>query len=302
METPNARLADIAWDSLPHSEKFRALLDRFVAMERCLVAYSGGVDSTLALVAGTLALGPERCLGVIARSETLTDEEYDQALALAREHGLAVRAIEYSELENEAYVANPIDRCYFCKGELLDRLAPLAADLGIAAIVDGNNADDVGDWRPGMKASAERNVLSPLRETGLGKQEIRDLARALGLSNWDKPSNPCLASRVAYGLRIDKEKLAQIAAGEAFLRGMGFSPARVRHHGDVARIEVAPEQIDRLLAPAARQAIVRRLRELGFRHVAMDLLGYRTGSLNEGLVPKAQGAIGDAITENRSEK
>jgi uncharacterized protein len=274
--------------SLPHRAKFERLLDRFAALDRVIVAYSGGVDSTLLLKAGTLAIG-ERCLGVIARSETLTDDEYAGAMALAAGHGFNVHSIEYSELAVEGYAENPINRCYFCKHELYSRLTGLAAELGIGTIVEGSNADDVGDWRPGLKAVAELNVISPLREAGLNKAEIRELARALGLANWDKPSNPCLSSRVAYGLKIDREKLRQVAEGEAFLRGLGLRQVRVRHHGEIARIEVAPEEMDRLLLPEHRAAAAEKLRALGFRHVAVDLLGYRTGSLNEGHLERDNG-------------
>jgi uncharacterized protein len=274
--------------TLPHRAKFDRLLERFAGLvgtpHAAIVAFSGGVDSTLLLKAGTLAIG-DRCLGVIARSETLTDDEYEKAAALAADHGFNLRAVAYSELAIDNYADNPINRCYFCKHELYSRLTGLAAELGVDTIVEGSNADDVGDWRPGMKAAAELNVISPLREADLHKSEIRDLARALGLANWDKPSNPCLSSRIVYGQKIDREKLRQVAEGEAFLRGLGLRQVRVRHHGEIARIEVAPDEMDRLLTPENRAATADRLRALGFRHVTIDLLGYRTGSLNEGRVP-----------------
>lgn len=280
---------DIA--ALPHADKFRRLMERFESFDRCIVAFSGGIDSTLLLKAGTLAIG-ERCLGVIARSETLTDDEYEQAMAVARAHDFHVRTISYSELAIENYAENPVNRCYFCKHELYTRMTELASELGIDTIVEGSNADDVGDWRPGMQAAAELRVVSPLREAGLTKQEIRELARALELPNWDKPSNPCLSSRVAYGQRIDRTKLEQIARGEQFLRSLGLRQVRVRHHGEIARIEVAPDEMDRLLEPTNRQAAAQHLRELGFRYVTVDLLGYRTGSLNEGHVPPLSGRTG----------
>jgi uncharacterized protein len=271
------------FSALPHREKFERLLARFRELRRALVAYSGGIDSTLLMKAGTLAIG-ERCLGVIAKSETLTDDEYDKALTVACAHGFRLQTIAYSELEIESYTDNPINRCYFCKHELFSRLCALAAELGIDAIVDGSNADDAGDWRPGMQAAAELRVVSPLKEAGLTKAEIRALARALGLPNWDKPANPCLSSRIAYGLTIDRAKLEQVATGEAFLRERGFRQVRVRHHGEIARIEVARDEMDRLLAPEMRRPVAERLRELGFRYVTVDLLGYRSGSLNEGRV------------------
>jgi uncharacterized protein len=276
----------IVWEELPHKEKFAQVFDRFRQCGRAIVAYSGGVDSTLLLKIGTLAIG-EGCLGVIARSETLSDEESAAALALAREHDFNLRTIQYSELEVENYAENPLNRCYFCKHELFSRLIQIARELGIQTIVDGSNADDAGDWRPGMQAGAELNVVSPLRDCGLTKEEIRDLARALCLGNWDKPSAPCLSSRIAYGIPIDKTKLTQVAEGERFLRQNGFRVVRVRHHDTIARIEVGPRDLARLVEPAMRERVVARLRELGFRHVTVDLLGYRSGSLNEGLVKPA---------------
>lgn len=266
--------------TLPHPEKFEQLTAIFQRLGRVIVAFSGGIDSTLLMKVGTLAIGKD-CLGVIARSETLTDTEYEAAVAIAREHDFNLKTIEYSELEIENYADNPINRCYFCKHELYDRLTALAAQLQIPNIIEGSNADDLGDWRPGLKAVAELNVASPLREADLHKQEIRELARALGLANWDKPSNPCLSSRVAYGVKIDRTKLEQVAAGEAFLRERGFRQVRVRHHGDLARVEVAPEEMDRLFEPALRHELAEVLKAAGFKYVTADLTGYRTGSLNE---------------------
>lgn len=279
---------NIDWEHLPHREGFEKLFQYFKQLGKALVAYSGGVDSTLLLKVGTLALG-EKCLGVTARSETLTDDEFDAALAIAQDHGMNIETIEYSELAIENYADNTPNRCYFCKHELFSKLQPVAAKHGITAVIDGTNADDVGDWRPGMKAASELKVLSPLKECGISKAQVRDLSRALGLPNWDKPSMPCLSSRVAYGIKIDKKKLEQIAAGEKFLRQNGFRQVRVRHHEAIARIEVAPEEIGRLLEPEMRTRVAAKLIELGFRYVTLDLLGYRTGSLNEGVVkPVAQ--------------
>ena len=266
---------------LPHREKFESLLDRFKQLKRVLVAYSGGVDSTLLLKAGAIALG-EDCVGVTARSETLTDFEYQAALGIARDYNLNIHTIEYSELEIPHYADNPTDRCYYCKYELFRRLHELAAELGIEVIAEGSNIDDLDDWRPGMRAVEEFGIVSPLRDAQLGKDEIRDLVRELGLPNWDKPSSPCLSSRIAYGIQIDPEKLRQVAGGEAFLRGEGFRQVRVRHHGDLARVEVTPDEIDRLVEPDMRRRLAEVLLELGFRYVTVDLVGYRMGSLNEG--------------------
>jgi pyridinium-3,5-biscarboxylic acid mononucleotide sulfurtransferase len=270
----------IDWEGLPHKDKFDQLFGRFRELKQAMVAYSGGVDSTLLLKVGTLALG-DRCVGVTALSETLTPEEYEAALAIARDHAFNIRTVQYSELEIENYAENPTNRCYFCKHELFGRLRQIAQELGIDTLIDGTNADDVDDWRPGMQAAQELRVVSLLREADLHKSEIRELCRALRLPNWDKPSAPCLSSRIAYGIQIDKQKLDQVAEGERFLRQNGFRVVRVRHHGEIARIEVAPEELARLVEPELRERITARLRELGFRYVTLDLIGYRTGSLNE---------------------
>lgn len=275
-------LLTIDWDRLPHRDKFDQLFERLRQLDRVLIAYSGGVDSTLLLKVGTLALG-ERCLGVTARSETLTGEEYEAAMTIAHDHGFNILTTQYSELAIENYAGNPTNRCYFCKQELFSRLRQIAREQGIQTLIDGTNADDVDDWRPGMQAAQELQVLSLLRETGVHKSEIRDWARALGLPNWDKPSAPCLSSRIAYGVPIDQKKLDQVAEGERFLRQNGFRVVRVRHHEEIARIEVAPEEIGRLLDPELRARVTARLKELGFRYVTLDLLGYRMGSLNDGL-------------------
>jgi pyridinium-3,5-biscarboxylic acid mononucleotide sulfurtransferase len=272
--------------TLPHAQKFEQLLACFRPLPRVIVAYSGGVDSTLLVKAGTMAIG-ERCLAVIARSETLTDDEFDKAMAVAAEHGFNVKAISYSELAIPNYAENPVNRCYFCKHELYTQLTALAGELKIPTIIEGSNASDVGDWRPGMKAVAELSVLSPLREANLHKDEIRELARSLGLPNWDKPSNPCLSSRIAYGQKIDRQKLEQVAKGEAFLRERGFRQVRVRHLGDAARVEVATEELARLFEPDTSEAVTQYLLSLGFPHVNLDPSGYRTGRLNEGVTRPA---------------
>lgn len=280
--------AGLATDHVPDlgdaalQRKLEAMIERVAALGRVIVAYSGGVDSTLALKIGTLALGPD-CIGVTAKSETLTDTELQAAIELAREHGFIQEFVEYSELEIEGYAANPTDRCYLCKTELYDHLDGLARRFGARAVLDGSNADDVGDYRPGLRAVAEHDVISILREAEVTKDEVRAMARALGLNNWAKPAAPCLSSRVPYGETIDREKLGQIAAGEAFLRGLGFAQVRVRHHGTLARIEVDPAEVSRLAEPELRERVVARLREIGFKSVCVDLAGYRMGSLNEGL-------------------
>lgn len=274
-------MSEIDRYNLPHHEKFESVFARFRKFGRVLVAYSGGVDSSLLLKIGSMALG-ENCIGIIANSETLTPEELDAARKLAADHACLLREIRYSELEIENYASNPPDRCYFCKFELFSRFVEIAREMGAAAVIDGSNADDVGDWRPGLKAVAELAVVSPLREADLHKDEIRDLARALGLSSWDKPSNPCLSSRIAYGVPIDRGKLKQVADGERFIRSKGFRQVRVRHHGDWASVEVGADELGRLDS-TLRQSIIDHLLSLGFSRGEIDPNGYRMGSLNAGI-------------------
>lgn len=277
----------IDWDRMPHRERFSQLFERFKELGRVLIAYSGGVDSTLLMKVGTMALGKD-CIGVTARSETLTDDEYYRAQAIAGDHCFTILSIQYSELDIKHYAENPANRCYFCKHEMFSRMNELADELGVNAIIEGTNAEDESDWRPGMRAAEELQVVSPLREAGMNKDMVREMARALGLPNWDKPSSPCLSSRVAYGVRIDQDKLRQVAEGEKWLRERGFRDVRVRHHGELARVEVGAGEMDRLLERELREALAHHLLDLGFRHVTLDLQGYRRGSLNEGVVRPAQ--------------
>lgn len=245
-----------------------------------LVAFSGGVDSTFLAFVAREVLG-EKALAVTASSETFPSSERREAERLAREFGLRHRVIETSELDIPQFAENPPDRCYHCKSELFAKLKCLARAEGIPWVVDGTNADDTADYRPGMRALKELGVRSPLLEAGLGKEEIRNASRRLGLPTWDKPAYACLASRFPYGEAITRGKLAAVDEAESFLRGLGFRLLRVRHHGDVARVEVAPEEIER--AVEARDRIVQGLKRAGFTFVALDLEGYRTGSMNEAL-------------------
>ena len=244
-----------------------------------LVAYSGGVDSTLVLEVAHQVLGDD-CLGVIARSPSLPAAELESALGTARDRGIEVRVIATNELEVEGYVRNEPNRCFFCKTELYGTLALLARDLGGRTILDGFNVDDRGDWRPGRQAAGDHGVISPLDEAGLGKADIREAARELGLPNWDKPAAACLSSRIAYGQPVTVATLSRVEAAETLLRGEGFGQLRVRHHGAAARIEVEPDQVPRLLEPERLARVEAGLRRLGYASVSVDPRGYRRGSLN----------------------
>lgn len=245
-----------------------------------LVAYSGGVDSTLLLRVARDVLG-DRVVAATASSQTYPAAEIRLADELARQMGVRQLHLETDELADQRFVSNPPERCYYCKAELFAKLSDLARANGLACVVDGANADDSNDFRPGARAAREFGVRSPLREAGLTKDDIRALARSYGLPNWDKPSLACLASRFPYGARITEDKLQQVDAAESFLRELGIRQLRVRHHGEIARIEVADEDMPRVLE--RRREIAAKLKSLGFAYAALDLLGYRTGSLNETL-------------------
>ncbi len=259
-------------------QKLERLKDILRELDSCLLAYSGGVDSTFLLKVAHEVLG-DRVLAVTATSETYPSEELDEAVAMAKEMGARHMVLATNELDNEEFAANPPSRCYFCKNELFDRLDDVARENGLRYVIDGFNVDDLGDFRPGMQAEREHGVRSPLREAGMGKAEIRVLSREMGLPTWDKPALACLSSRIPYGVRITREKLSQIGAAERYLRELGFRQLRVRHHDTVARIEVAAEEMPRLLEHGTD--IVKCLKGLGYLYVTMDLQGYRTGSMNE---------------------
>jgi pyridinium-3,5-biscarboxylic acid mononucleotide sulfurtransferase len=244
------------------------------------VAFSGGVDSSLVLAAAVRALGADNVLAYTAVSATYLPEELDVARGLAAELGVRHVVVETHEFDEPSFTGNPRERCYFCKRELVAGMRRVAAEHGCAALLDGANLDDLGDHRPGMRASAEGGVSHPLLEAGIGKAAVRRLARALGLSTWDAPQQACLASRIPYGEPITVEKLTAVAEAERVLRELGFRQCRVRHHGAVARVEVEAEDIARA-AGSAREEIARRLRALGFTWVTLDLDGFRSGSMNE---------------------
>ena len=258
-------------------ERLRGLLAEF---ERVAVAYSGGVDSTLVLKVAHDVLG-DNVLAVTAVSASMPHYERSAAEDVAREIGVRVAWVQTHEVGDERYVANPPNRCYFCKTDVYDELLKAAAREGFALLLDGTNADDVGDVRPGRKAAREHGVRSPLQEVGFTKEEIRLAARELGLPNWNLPSAPCLSSRVPYGTRITPEVLGQIGRGEWVLRERGFREVRVRHHGTVARLEVPISDFERVLA--MREEIVAALKDAGYTFVALDLSGLKSGSLNLGI-------------------
>jgi len=257
----------------------RAILEGYRSV---LVAFSGGVDSAyLAIVAGQ-ALGP-KALAVTADSPSYPDTHRQLALRIARDFNLAHEVIHTAELDRPEYRANPANRCYFCKDELFGRLSDLARLRGFGVIVDGNNADDRGDYRPGRQAAREHGVRSPLDEANLTKDEVRELSRQVGLNSWDEPASACLSSRIPYGSEVTEVALRQIERAEQILRDLGFRIFRVRHHDTVARLEIARAEMPRALDPAINTLVVERLKALGYHYVSLDLQGYRLGSLNEAL-------------------
>ena len=246
-----------------------------------LVAFSGGVDSSLALAVAARALPKEKVLAVTSNNETYLPSELDLASNFAESLGVEHLVVNTRELDDPNYSSNPTNRCYFCKSTLYSDLETLARERGYGCVVDGANADDEGDYRPGRKAAKELGVVSPLSLCGVGKAEVRELAKHLELPSWDKPALACLSSRFPYGQEITPEKLTQVARAEEFLRSRGFRQTRVRHHGEIARLEVGPEEMER--AFEERAEITAELKDAGFLYVALDLAGYKSGSLNAAL-------------------
>jgi uncharacterized protein len=255
-------------------------------MESVVVAYSGGVDSTLVLKLALDSLDEERVVALTAASASVPSHELEEAQAIARQLGARHLLIESRETEDERYLANAPNRCYFCKSDVYSRLIDYAEREGYQVVIDGTNADDAGDHRPGRQAARERGVRSPLQEAGFNKQEIRNLAHALELPNWDKPAAACLASRIPYGTPITLEVLSQVEQAELALKEMGFGQLRVRHHDHIARIEVAIDDFSDVLM--YRSEILEKLEALGYTYVTLDLAGFRSGSMNEALTPDAR--------------
>ena len=261
-------------------EKYQQLQAIFKEMDRTLIAYSGGVDSALIAKVAQDVLG-DRVLAITAISPSLLPEELVEAEEQAASMGIAHEIVETQEMENPNYTSNPINRCYFCKSELHDTLKPLALERGYPYVVDGVNADDLRDYRPGIQAAKERGVRSPLAEVGFSKLEVRELSKQLGLSWWDKPAQPCLSSRFPYGEEITLEKLQRVGRAEIYLRKLGYRNLRVRSEGQTARIELPPEKIQEFVINTDLSQVVKAFQNYGFSYVTLDLEGYRSGKLNQ---------------------
>ncbi len=272
----------------PH-ERLALLEELLAPYGSALVAFSGGVDSSLALAVAARALPQDSVLAVTSNNETYLPSELDLARDFATSLGVEHLVVNTRELDDPNYASNPTNRCFFCKSTLYSDLAKLAEERGYACVVDGANKDDEGDYRPGRRAARELGVVSVLSEAGITKAEVRELAKHLGLPTWDKPALACLSSRFPYGQEITQEKLSQVARAEEFMRGQGFRQVRVRHHGEIARLEVGPAELER--AFAMREEISAELLDAGFLYVTLDLAGYKSGSLNAALKKKGKKSL-----------
>jgi uncharacterized protein len=273
-------------DIAPHAEPAFArreaeLATWLAARAPVAIGFSGGVDSTFLAVAARVALGTDRVLAIIGRSPSYPEAQWAAAREVARSFDVPVLELDTAELEDPRYAANPSNRCYFCKSELWTKLVPVARARGFATVADGTNADDLSDWRPGAQAAREHGVASPLAELGFSKQHIRDASRRLGLPSWQQPSSPCLSSRLPYGTAVTPARLMQVERAEAALRALGIAgDLRVRYHDELARVELGQEELPRWLEPQHSAALRDALVAAGFERVAIDLRGFRSGSLN----------------------
>ncbi|MFN2566975.1 MAG: ATP-dependent sacrificial sulfur transferase LarE [Gemmatimonadaceae bacterium] len=280
--TQGAALAATAPTTGAAADKEHRLAAWLLERESVVIGFSGGVDSAYLACVAVETLGPRRVLAVIGRSASYPAEQWESARRVADQFGIPVREIDTDELSNPSYAANPSNRCFFCKSELWSRVVPIARDSGFSAVLDGTNADDSSDYRPGAAAGAERGVLSPLALLGFTKAEIRERSRLRGIPTWEQPASPCLASRLPYGTAVTAERLAQVERAERAVRALGIGgEMRVRHHGDLARVELPELDLQRWLAPDAARGLRDAVRSAaGFARVAIDLRGYRSGSLN----------------------
>lgn len=269
--------------------KFQKLKDNIQKLGSVAIAYSGGVDSTFLLKVAADVLG-NKVIAITAKSSTYPEREFKEAVKYIETIGAKHIVIISEELEIEGFASNPVNRCYYCKKELFSKIRKVADDNNINAVLDGSNADDVGDFRPGMKAAKELEVISPLKDAGLTKNDIRELSKRLGVPTWNKPSFACLSSRFPYGNEITVEKLSMVERAEQFLMDLGFKQIRVRHHGDIARVEVNAEDRNKFFSIEMMDKVANELKSIGFKYVTLDLLGYRTGSMNEVLSDKEKNA------------
>jgi uncharacterized protein len=264
---------------VPGSGNLDVLHEWFLPLDGVVVASSGGTDSTLVATVAARALG-DHSVAVTAVSPSLAPGELEEARSVARRLGINHRTVRTGETEKADYLANGTDRCYHCKTELYDVLGVVAAEAGGATVVSGTNLDDLGDYRPGLRAAEEHGVRHPLVEVGLSKADVREAAKALGVPTWDKPASACLSSRIAFGVTISVEELSKVGRAERVLKDLGFRQCRVRVHGDLVRIEVEPSDVTRLAEPGVRDRVVEAIRALGYRYVTVDLEGFRSGSMN----------------------
>jgi len=286
--------AELTWPALTMTleQKKNKLAAILKDMESVLIAFSGGVDSTLVLAMARSVLGKEKTLAVTAQSESLPQRELEDTQKLAGKLDVEHLIIATEEMASHEYRKNPVNRCYHCKSELYTKLSAIASKRHLAHIVNGINRDDLGDFRPGIAAAKDFGVASPLAEAGFTKQDIRELSHELGLSTWEKPAMACLSSRVPYGQAISPEKLAMIEQAEDLLYSLGFTELRVRHHGDIARIELKKDELPKIILKPVSDLVLKRFKEIGFSFVTVDLEGFRSGSLNEGLTEAAKETSG----------